>query len=103
MKFSVDFPQPFPCDVRVDLSGSDVCVTEHRLDRPEVGASLKKMCRKRMPERMRMNLAGKTDLRGVFSDDLPDSLARQAPSETIQEQDAAFFPFEEFRSTLFHV
>ena len=48
--------EPLPVDVRVDLRGGDVRVTEHRLHRAEIGAALEEMGGEAVSQRVGMDV-----------------------------------------------
>ena len=70
--------------VSIDLSGRNVGVSKHLLDRTNIGTILDQMGRKRMSQGMRRN-ALKTAFFGIFADKIVDDLAIYRPSKRRDE------------------
>ena len=58
MKFFVNFTEMRISNVSVNLSGRDVCVTEHSLNRAKIGAIHEEIGGKGMAKSMRSNVFG---------------------------------------------
>lgn len=69
--------QPFLIDVRIDLRGTDVCMSQHFLDHTQIRSIFQQMAGKRMTQRMRMNVFTDPGDPGGFLDDLPDAFPLQ--------------------------
>lgn len=54
--FVINFPQMLSADMRINLSGGDLAVPEHELDRPKIGSPLQKMGGKRVAENVGADL-----------------------------------------------
>ena len=72
MKLFVDFQQ-FPLvDMRIDLGRTDIRMPQHLLDHTQVRSVRKQMTRKRMAQRMRMNVFPDPRLKRRLLHHLPD-------------------------------
>ena len=65
-------------DVRVDLRGRQVAVSEQHLHHPQVGAVIEQVGRKGMAQGVRRQLFADAGLARVALDDVPEGLARHA-------------------------
>ncbi len=72
MEGAVDLFEIFPVDVCVDLCCRNVGVTKHFLDGAEVCPPFEKVRRKRVPERVRVNLFLDAGGTGVLYHHIPD-------------------------------
>src|SRR5439155_15247108 len=82
----VDLFQAFLQDVRVNLSGRDVAVTQHELDRAQIGAPLEQVRRERVPHQVGRNARRNPRRPAVASDDLPEAHPRKRASALVDEQ-----------------
>src|SRR4051794_13385661 len=65
--------EPLLIDMRVDLRGGDIRMSEHLLDDAQVGAVAQQVRGKRMPQQVRVNVnAHAGELRDLFHN-LPDA------------------------------
>src|SRR5713226_4275822 len=85
--------EALPIDVRVDLRGGDVRMSEHGLHRAQVGAALEQVGGEAVPQRVRVHAAQPRRAR-VAAEQLPESLARHAAAAGSDEEIAAA-PFAE--------
>src|SRR6266850_2217844 len=98
MMSAVDAAEPLAIDVRVDLRGRDVGVTEHLLHRPEVGAVLEEMRGEGMPENVRAEPAVDVALHGVFFQLHPETLPRHRGAPVLDEEKRGHAPPEDRRT-----
>ncbi len=82
-------------NVRVDLCGSDIAMTEHHLNGSEVGAIFKQHCRKTMPKHVRSNVVN-SSLFAILLYELPDLLAGEAGASPVHEKEGAMLCFRGF-------
>lgn len=75
-----------PKQVRVELRCGDISVPEQFLDHAKVGAAIKEVRRKRVAQRMRVNLPAKASGTGGGPDHRPRRLSAQASATTRQQQ-----------------
>jgi len=73
----VDFFQPGAVHMGVDLSGRDICVTQHGLDRTKIGPALKQVSCEGMAEAVRRDPFFDAGGAGIMVNQLPKSLAGQ--------------------------
>jgi hypothetical protein len=85
MKALVHLAQPARCDVRVDLRRGYVGVSEHRLHRAEIGATVEQVGREGVAEAVRRHAAVERCFSQVTLQELPDRLARQRDAACRQE------------------
>lgn len=64
MRGVVDFGQMLKIQVGIDLSGSDMRMSEHLLNRAQITAGLQQVRGKRMPQNVRMHILLDTLLLG---------------------------------------
>ena len=57
MKLAVDLLQPSLIDMGVNLGRREACVTEHLLDRPQIGSMAEQVRGNRVAQEMRPNLS----------------------------------------------
>ena len=88
MMASVNLPQSFARDMRVDLRRRDVGMAEHGLDRTQVSAVFQQVRGKRMPQGMRRDVAVDPRLPGAALDNLPETLACQPFPERLRNTKA---------------
>ncbi len=74
MKPPVNFLEPLPVDVGVDLGRADLRMAEHLLDHPEVGPPSEEMGGEGMPQNMGAGLLVNPGLPQVFPDQPPEPL-----------------------------
>ena len=75
-----------PTDVRVDLGGRKIRVSQHRLDRSQVCTSFEKIRRKGVAKNMRRNpITWDPRLHGVLTDSNKEVLTSHLPSPTSQK------------------
>jgi len=82
MKLFVLGLQPVPVDMGVNLRGGNIRVTQHLLNRSQIGPALQKMGGKRMPQRMRLYFLFDPGLLGIMLDDLPKALPADPYAQT---------------------
>src|SRR5262245_28510971 len=82
----VDLPQPRLEDVRVDLRRREIGVAEHQLDGAQVGASLERMGRKRVPQHVRTERARQMRAASMLLQDLPEADAAERAAARVDEQ-----------------
>ena len=75
-----------PEQVRIELRCGDIGVPEQFLDHAKVGAAIKEVRRKRVAQRVRVNLPAKTSGTGGGSDRCPRRLTAKASATTRQQQ-----------------
>ena len=75
-----------PQQVRVELRCGDIGVPEQLLDHAKVGAAIKEVRRKRVPQRVRVNLPAKTGGARGASDRRPRRLTAQASATTRKQE-----------------
>ena len=73
VELTVHFLQASFIHVGVDLRGADIRVAEHFLNDSQVGPTTEQMCRKAVPQLMRMDGIGQACVLGPFTHDLPDA------------------------------
>src|SRR3954451_8324191 len=86
VRLEVDVLQAVAREMRVELSGGDVGVAEHLLDRAEVAAAGEQVRRERVPERVRRHAVGEAGGRRVPADDLVEALAGERLAAEVDEQ-----------------
>jgi hypothetical protein len=74
MKLAVDFDQPFLGYMGVYLSGGNVNMPQHHLDRPQVGTAFQQMAGKGVAHAVGRYVFMKTGFQGIFANDFPKSL-----------------------------
>src|SRR5260370_13236280 len=82
MRF-VNLLQPFLDHVGINLRSGNVRMAEHKLDRPQIGATLQKVRRKTMPKHVRLDGPAQTRTPPVRRRNLPDADATERPSPAI--------------------
>src|SRR5688572_24641096 len=90
MKLVVDVAHPLFEDVRVDLRGGQIRVTEHQLNGPQIGATLEQVRGKRMPEHVWTDPRLETRLSRVGPENFPEPDARQAWSAAARVHEEAW-------------
>ena len=70
----------------IDLSGGNIAVTQHFLNRPEIRSVLEQMRRKAVPQRVRRDLLVDVRFFLIVFDDLPESLTAHALAGDVYEQ-----------------
>src|SRR5215469_17516591 len=78
--------EPLARDVRVDLCGREVAVTEQHLDYAQIGAVVQQMGREGVAQRVRRELLGDASLARIAFDDVPEGLPRHAIAAPRREQ-----------------
>ena len=68
--------KPLLIDMRVNLSGRNIRMAEHFLNNAQIGAIPQQMCRKTVPEKMRVNVLLQSGATRMFFHDLPDARGR---------------------------
>jgi hypothetical protein len=68
--------KPLLIDMRVNLSGRNIRMAEHFLNNAQIGAIPQQMCRKTVPEKMRVNVLLRSGVTRMFFHDLPDARGR---------------------------
>ena len=97
MIFFVYHLESLALDVRVYLGRGYVRVSQHNLDRSQVGAALEEVGRERMPEGMGTYLSGYARFERVILYYLPEALARHASPEPRDEERFRFPTLEHRR------
>ena len=82
----VDFSESRPTDVRVDLGGGDIGMSEHELQGTEVRPMLQEMGGKGVTNGVRSNAPMDPGLPRIRSDRLPEALPRQASTPASHEE-----------------
>src|SRR6266852_3658893 len=85
MRF-VNLLQPFLDHVGINLRSGNVRMAEHKLDRPQIGATLQKVRRKTMPKHMRLDGPAQTCTPPVRRQNLPDTDAAERASPAIYKK-----------------
>lgn len=75
-----------PKQVRVELRCGDIGVPEQFLDHAKIGAAIKEVRRKRVPQGVRVNLPAETGGTGGSSDRCPCCLTAKASATTRQQE-----------------
>ena len=68
--------KPLLIDMRVNLRCRNIRVAEHFLDNAQIGAIPQQMCRKTVPEKMRINIRLQSGVLRMSFHDLPDARRR---------------------------
>ena len=76
MELSMHSLKPLLIDMRVNLRCRNIRVAEHFLDNTQVSAIPQQMCRKTVPEKMRINVLLLSGVPRMFFHDLPDAHGR---------------------------
>src|SRR5258708_19797853 len=94
MRF-VNLLQPFLDHVGINLRSGNVRMAEHKLDRPQIGATLQKVRRKTMPKHVRLDGPAQTCTPPVRRQNLPDADATERASPAIYKnpRTPGGFPF----------
>ena len=82
-------PQSRPHDVRVNLRGGDVGMTEHRLNAPQVRSTFQKMGCETVPDYVRSQTLENTGFLTMTEQQLPEGLPRQASTTGCHKQKRA--------------
>src|SRR6185437_12896349 len=83
MRVEVDVSQALGRQVRVDLGGADVGVSEHLLQRAQVTAAREQVRGERVAQRVRAHALLQARAPGVALDDLVEPLARQSSAAQV--------------------
>src|SRR5215211_1449541 len=86
MGLEVDLLDSLPGEVRVELGGGNVGVSQHLLDRAQVAAAGKQVGGEGVAQRVWAHPALQPDRLGVALDDLVEPLAGQRPAAEVDEQ-----------------
>src|ERR1044071_434791 len=87
MRAEVQLATPPIGYVGIELGGGQVCVAQHLLHRPQVGAALQEVRRKGMTEEMRVHaLRIEARLLGQSAEDQEGAGARQRAALRVEEQ-----------------
>ncbi len=86
VKAIVHGSQPRLEHVRVDLRRRQVGVSEHHLDRAQIGAALEQVRREGMPEDVRAERAADAGAASVRLENLPEADARQRAAARVEKQ-----------------
>ncbi len=73
MKLSMDSLEALLIDMRVNLCGRNIRMTEHFLNNAQVGAIPQEVRRKTVPEKMGINVLLQPGVPRMFFHDLPDT------------------------------
>src|SRR5258708_33862847 len=85
MRF-VNLLQPVLDHVGINLRSGNVRMAEHKLDRPQIGATLQKVRRKTMPKHVRLDGPAQTCTPPVRRQNLPDADATERASPAIYKK-----------------
>ena len=97
MGLVIDFLEPGPGDMRIDLGRRYVGVTKHFLHRPQVGPMFEQMRGERMPQHMRRYRYSDIHPPGRRLDDLPKTLPGHLATMMIEKQRVLRRPPDDFR------
>src|SRR5687768_10244530 len=86
MILPVNRPQILPVDMGVELRRRNVGVAEHLLDGAQVGASLEKVRRERVPQSVRGDVLRDPGPLDVLSKDLPRAHPREGLAAGVQQE-----------------
>src|SRR3954465_1219864 len=103
VKLLVNGAQVLAVDVRVNLRGRDVDMTQHLLHRPEIRAAFQQMRGERMAQRMWRDGLGDACLVDVFAEDLPRSHSRQRLAARVEKKNSLALALLELGSKLAQV
>ncbi len=67
--------EPGRVEMRVNLGGGDIRMSQHQLQSPQIGALPEQMGGKGMPEGVRAQMRRQTGLPGIAFEDFPETLA----------------------------
>src|SRR5258706_2028773 len=87
MMLGVELLEPLARDVRVDLRGRDVRMSEQELHHPQVGAVVDEVRREGVAQHVRRELLARDGARAVAPGEMPERLARHARTAGGVEQD----------------
>jgi hypothetical protein len=76
MKLPMHSLKPLLIDMRINLRGRNIRVAKHFLNNAQIGAIPQQMCRKTVPEKMRINVLLQSGVPRMFFHDLPDARRR---------------------------
>lgn len=68
--------KPLLIDMRINLRGRNIRVAKHFLYNAQISAIPQQVCRKTVPEKMRINVRLQSGVPRVFFHDLPDARRR---------------------------
>ena len=85
MKLIVDTAQPFAADMCIDLSGRDLAVPEHELNRAQISTPFQHVGGKRMAQNVRTDLERQARFNRILLEKLPKTLAGEGLSQPGQE------------------
>src|SRR3954465_8880246 len=88
-------PQPRLEHVRVDLRRGQIGVTEHQLNRAQIGAALEEVRRERVPQDVRADRRRQSGGARVPFENLPEADAAQRPAARVEEQARRGAPLEQ--------
>ena len=91
--------EPVARHMGIDLSGGDIRVAEHHLNRAKVGSPLKKVACKGVTEKMRSDPFPDSRLSAVPLDPFPEALATHGLPRTVHEKLRAILPLRQFRAS----
>jgi hypothetical protein len=87
-------------DVGIDLSGSDIRMTEQFLNDAEVGATAEQVGSEAVTQEVRVQADGQSGRGGALFDDLPRALGGQTATVNADKEMTAGFGSDETRSSL---
>lgn len=99
MSLTISRPEPLSRDVGVDLCGRERRVPQHLLHHPQVGASLKQMCRRRVTETVRTEVGSPGHVNQPTVHESADSTLVDSPSPGPDEERGPAPRLSEFSST----
>ena len=101
MKLSVLIDQSLGLDRRVNLRGRNIGVSEHFLDRTQIGSAIEQMSGKGMSQQMRLHRLGDPSELRAFFHNQPQRHARKPTASGAQKEMAARARFHEMRTPRF--
>lgn len=89
----MDFFQPFPGHMGINLGGGNIGMAEHSLYRTQIGPVFQQVGGERMAQGMGSNVFGDARFPGVAFNDLPEPLPCQPPPVSVEKKKPAPFAF----------
>src|SRR5437773_5987320 len=86
MEVLVNLAEALAVDVRVDLRGGDVRVSQHHLHAAQIGAPLQKVRCERVAQHVGAELATDADGAPVGFEDLPEALAAHGLAAVVEKE-----------------
>src|SRR5687767_14729533 len=98
----VYLPQILSVHVGIDLCRRDVSMSQHLLDRAQIGAAFQQVRGEGMPQRVWINTFADPGPLHVLPQDLPRPHTRERPAAGIEEEDSLPRPSFQCRPLLAH-